>query len=152
MKSFVRVLQDMVLLVARIAIGVVLVAHGYWRWQVQGIDTEIAHLTERGVWEPTLLAWGATVFELIGGVLLVFGLAVPVIGLVMVVQNVLVIAWLRWRNGVFQVDGGWEYNLVLAAVGLLFFGFGSGRAGLDALFRRRGPDAEYRTIDDNAPA
>ena len=64
----------------------------------------------------------------------------------------LVIAWLRWRNGVFQVDGGWEYNLVLAAVGLLFFGFGSGRAGLDALFRRRGPDAEYRTIDDNAPA
>ncbi|HSN43360.1 MAG TPA: DoxX family protein [Propionibacteriaceae bacterium] len=152
MSAFVRVVQDIVLLIARLAIGVILIAHGWARWQEQGIDAQIDYLTPSGIWEPTLLAWGATAFELIGGMLLIFGLGVPLLGLVMAMQNVLIIAWLRWNGGLYAGDGGFEYNLALAVVGLFFLAFGSGRAGLDALFRRKTPDNESLTIDDRSLA
>jgi putative oxidoreductase len=32
--------------------------------------------------------------------------------------------------------GGWEYNAILAALGLLFLAIGSGRLGMDYLFVR----------------
>lgn len=152
MSAFVRVVQDIVLLIARIATGLILMAHGWARWQEEGMDAQIDYLTPSGIWEPTLLAWGATAFEIIGGMLLIFGLGVPLIGLIMVVQNVLVIAWLRWNNGLYLSDGGFEYNVVMAALGMVFLAFGSGRAGLDALFRRKPVDNESRTIDDRSLA
>lgn len=152
MSAFVRVVQDIVLLIARIATGLILMAHGWARWQEEGMDAQIDYLTPSGIWEPTLLAWGATAFEIIGGMLLIFGLGVPLIGLIMVVQNVLVIAWLRWSSGLYLSDGGFEYNVAMAALGMVFLAFGSGRAGLDALFRRKSVDNESRTIDDRSLA
>ena len=46
--------------------------------------------------------------------------------------------------------GGWEYNAVQAALGLMFLVYGSGRAGLDALFIR--PKDEDGSLIEEAPA
>ena len=66
-----------------------------------------------------------------------------IFGLGMRVMNVAIILPTRADGGFYVHEGGWEYNAVLAAIGLLFLAFGSGRAGLDHLFiRPSGGDGE----------
>lgn len=148
--------QDIALLLARLALGLILGAHGWHRW-VTGVNAQVAHLEAADVPNPLLIAWGATVAELVGGILLIFGLGTRFIGLLVVVQNILIIVWMRWESGLFVADGGFELNLALAALGLLFVAFGSGRTGVDALFKapRRTPANEPpapRVIDESQPA
>lgn len=136
MEAFLRVVRDLALLVARIVAGVVLVAHGWHRWQIAGLDSQVALLTDAGLPAPFGLAIAAVIFEMIGGTLLVFGLATPVVGLGIVAMNVAIILTTKVDAGFYATTGGWEYNAILAAVGLLLGVFGSGRLGLDHLFLR----------------
>lgn len=149
MSQLLRVLRDIALLVARIVAGVTLVAHGWHRWQETGIDAQVALLEAAGLPSATGLAVTTIAFELIGGVLLVFGLATPLVGLGMVALNVAVILTTKADAGFFVHLGGWEYNAVQASLGLMFLVYGSGRAGLDALFVR--PKDEDGSLIDEAP-
>ena len=82
------------------------------------------------------LAIATVIFEMVGGALLVFGLATPLVGLGMAVMNVAIILTTRADGGFYVHEGGWEYNAVLAAIGLLFLAFGSGRQGRRGRVRR----------------
>lgn len=141
MQSFLRVVRDLALLVARLAAGLTLVAHGWHRWQVSGIDHQVTILQDAGLPAAQGLVVATIAFELIGGVLLAFGLATPLIGLGMIVLNVTIILTVREHSGFYLNEGGWEFNLAQAALGLLLLAFGSGRAGLDHLFLRPSEDA-----------
>ena len=150
MKSFLRVLRDISLLLARIVMGVVLLAHGWHRWQVMGINREVALLDAAGIGNAASLVWLVIAFEVIGGILLVFGLATPLVGLGILVLNLGTIVLLRAEN--FYVHNhGWEYNAVQAGIGLLFLAHGSGRAGLDNLFMRP-KDEDHDLIVDEEDA
>ncbi|WP_203568147.1 DoxX family protein [Aestuariimicrobium ganziense] len=151
MTSFVRVLQDIGLMLARIATGTILMLHGWRRWQ-DGIPHQVTVLNGHGVPYPEIFGWGTVIFELLGGALLVFGLATPVIGLVLLVQQVMLMVYSTWRHGFYLTGGGYEYNLALASLGTLFMVLGSGRAGVDSLFRRSEHDPERRVIRDADPA
>ncbi|GAA1390086.1 DoxX family protein [Luteococcus peritonei] len=149
MRGFVRFLQDLALLLARIGFGLLLVLHAWHRWENVGMPQEVDLLRQAGVPQPGLLAWGALGLEAVGGVMLVLGLAVPLVALAVLVMNVLVIAWLKWGHGVYFHNDGFEHNLVQALLALVLTTFGSGRAGLDALFgRRRREDPEQRMVRD----
>ena len=134
MKAFIRVLQDIALMLTRIVMGVVMVTHGWHRWQNEGI-TEEANILERvGIPDPALMVWLLIGFEVIGGIFLIFGLATPVIGLGLMVLNIGII--LTLRSHTFYVhNSGWEYNAVMTIVGLMLMTHGAGRIGLDNLFR-----------------
>lgn len=134
MQSFLRVLRDIGLMLTRIVIGVVLVARGWHRWQESGIAGEVSVMEQAGIPYATTLIWLVIGFEIIGGILLVFGLATPLIGLGMIVLNVGIIVLARSADGFYVHEHGWEYNAVQAVVGLIFLTHGSGRAGLDNLF------------------
>ena len=147
MRGFLRVLRDLGLLVARVVAGVTLMARGWHRWQVTGLDAQEAVLRAAGLPNPEVLALAAVAFELIGGVLLVFGLATPLVGLGMVAVNVAVILTTRADAGFYQHGGGWEYNAAQAALGLVFLVFGAGRTGLDHLFVRPRDDHDRLIAD-----
>lgn len=149
MQAFLKVVRDIALLVARIVAGVVLVAHGWNRWQGTGLDAQAELLTEAGLPSAFGLVAATVLFEIVGGALLVFGLATPVIGLGMTVLNVAIILTTKADSGFYLSGGGWEYNAILAALGLLLLAFGSGRAGLDHLFIR--PSGESRNLIDEDP-
>ena len=151
MKGFVRVCQDLALMVARIATGAILMVHGWTRWS-DGVPKQVQILTDLKVPYPEIFAWGTIAFEVIGGALLVFGLVTPVLGLVLLVEQVMIISFAKWRLGPHIANDGYEYNLALACLGLIFLTFGSGRAGVDALFRRNPEDRHARYIDDADPA
>jgi membrane protein-like protein len=133
MQAFIRVLRDISLALTRIVIGVVMVTHGWHRWQNEGITAEADILESIGMPNPALMVWLLIGFEVVGGILLIFGLATPLIGLGLIVLNVTIIITLR--SGSFYVhDSGWEYNAVMAVVGMMLMAHGSGRTGLDHLF------------------
>lgn len=150
MQSFFRVVRDIGLMLTRIVVGVVLVARGWHRWQEAGISGEVTVMEQAGLPYATTLIWLVIGFEIIGGILLVFGLATPLIGLGMIVLNVGVIVLVRSGEGFYVHQDGWEYNAVQAVVGLVLLTHGSGRAGLDHLFVAPKDPAEEDLIGDEA--
>lgn len=151
MKAFIKVVQDIGLLVARVALGLVLVVHGWHRFTT-GMGPAVATMTQAGLPEPQLFAWGATILEVIGGALLIFGLLTPIVAAFVVAEQIMVIAWLKWQNGLWLSQNGIEYPLVLAVLALVLVVFGSGRAGVDVLFRRAKKPATTSSVYDSHPA
>lgn len=163
MSGFLQVLRDLALLIARVAFGVVLVFRGWRRWTSDGgMQAQIDWLKQFGTPQPEVMAWGGTLLEIIGGIFLVFGLLTPVVALAVIVQQAMVIAWTRWFRGPWLENGGYEYNVIQACLALLLMVFGSGRLGLDRLFRRSKDndpllDEDFGTtrrlpLDDRGPA
>ena len=151
MKTLIKVVQDIGLLVARLTLGLVLVAHGWQRF-THGVGPTVDTLKQYGLPEPQLFAWGATVLEVIGGALLIFGLLTPIVAAFVVAEQVMVIAWLKWQNGLWKVADGIEYPVALAALALILVVFGAGRTGVDVLFRRGKKPATTSSVYDSNPA
>jgi len=153
MKAFIRVLKDIALMLTRIIMGVIMVTHGWHRWQNEGITAEANILEHAGIPNPGLMVWLLIGFEVIGGIFLIFGLATPVIGLGLMVLNIGIILTLRSHN--FYVhDSGWEYNAVMAVVGMVLMSHGAGRLALDNLFRTpkdTAPPEEESPPEKDAP-
>ncbi len=136
MKAVLRAVQDVALLVGRLVAAVVLVAHGWDRWQVAGIDSQLAVLRDADLPLGFGIVVATIAFELVGGTLLAFGRGTRLIGLGMAALNSVIVFAIKWGNGLDLNVGGWEYNAILAALGLLFLAIGSGRLGMDYLFVR----------------
>jgi len=125
---------DLSLLIFRIALGVVFLAHGYNHifggGKIAGTARWFASL---GMRPGQLHAWTASLTELGAGVLLVLGLLTPLACAGVI--GTMVVAWItnQRRNGFFIFRPGecYEYvmTLTFAAVGLA--GVGSGRWSVD---------------------
>lgn len=136
MAGVLNVLRDLALLISRICLGGVLILHGWNRWQIDGMARQTDYLARFNTPYPEVMAWGATVLELAGGLFLIFGLLTPLVALAVVVEQAMIIAWARWFAGPYLSDGGWEYNAILGCLALLLTVFGAGRAAMDQLFKR----------------
>ncbi|MFW6598019.1 DoxX family protein [Propionibacteriaceae bacterium Y2011] len=153
MAGFLKGLQDLVLLIARICLGVVLISRGWRRWQDTGVDWQADYLAQFGTPYAEYAAWGATVLEIVGGIFLIVGALTPLIALAIVVEQVLIIVWTKWFRGLAlhsDVAGtGYEYTVITACLALVFLVFGAGRLSVDRLFRRS-PDTEQDPYDEYA--
>ncbi|MDR0416309.1 MAG: DoxX family protein [Propionibacteriaceae bacterium] len=141
MKVFVKVSQDIALLVVRLALAAVCFIHGWVRLATPGgIAVYVDRLAAAGLPIPAVFAWGAVFLELGGAVFLAFGLATRIVAGAFVVEFAMAIAWLHWHLGFFAADGGYEYLAVLAALALIFVAFGGGRLTVDKLLSGRPPE------------
>ena len=75
--------KDLAVLAARVALGVVFVAHGAQKLFTWGLSGTADAFQGMGVPAPQASALLATLVELVGGVALVVGFAVPVAGLLL---------------------------------------------------------------------
>ncbi len=137
------------LLVFRLAVGAVFLAHG-WNHVFGG-----GKIAGTGRWfeslgmRPGLLhAWTASVTELVAGVLLVVGLLTPFAGGAVI--GVMVVARLtnHLRNGffIFRPGEGYEYVLTLTACGVLLACTGGGRWSLERALGVFGPPGWQSTL------
>lgn len=153
MGKFVQILRDLVLLIARVGLGGILIAHGWRRWQVQGVQAQADYVTQFGTPYPTVVAWGAIILELVGGVFLIVGALTPLVAAAIVAEQVLTICYTNWYKKPYLLDaqgtyvGGYEYNVALALLALVFVVFGAGRAAVDRLFRRTPADNDAGVND-----
>ena len=157
MRQFLQVLRDLALLIARVGLGGILIAHGWRRWKDQGIQQQIDYVAQFGTPFPEVVGWGATILELVGGVFLVVGALTPLVAAAVLAEQVLIIAYTSWNKGLFLLDteggyaGGFEFTVALGLLALLLVVFGAGRAAIDQLFRRTPGDRD-NDVDDNSYA
>jgi putative oxidoreductase len=148
MSSFLKFLQNFGLLIARLGLGGILLLHGWTRWNA-GVQSQIDYLTQFRTPYAEVAAWGAIVFELVGGVLLIVGALTRLVGLGVLIEQILIICytnWYKWPPTLLNADGsykgGYEYNVALGLLGLLLFVMGGGAVSIDRLFRRKKPAEE----------
>lgn len=128
---------DITLLIGRVALGIVLIAHGWQKFFTYGIDGTTASFEQMGIPLAAAAAIFAAVVELVGGILLIVGLAVPLVGLLVAVNMIGALLFVHASNGVFVGDGGYELVLVIGALGVVFAGVGAGGYALDRLIAGR---------------
>ena len=132
--------RDVLMLVARLLLGAVLLAHGWQKLIGEGLGATSADFHRLGVPLPMLSAGFAASIETAGGLLFVVGLLTPIAGVV--VSCLMVCAGHfagDWSGGVIG-SGGWELVGVIIAGALMLAAAGPGRFSLDhVLARRREP-------------
>lgn len=131
--------QDLGLLLLRVALGVVFIAHGLQKafgwWGGEGLDGFKAALIDAGYQHVELLTYVAAGAQIAAGVLLVLGLFTPVAAagaLAFLVNSALVtFSAQREDGGLFVLGSDAEYLLVLAALAAAIILVGPGRYGFD---------------------
>lgn len=157
MAQFLQVLRDLALLIARLGLGGILIAHGWRRWQDQGIQQQIDYVAQFGTPYPSVVGWGAILLELMGGIFLIVGALTPLVALAILAEQVLIVCYTNWYHHLFLVNtqggyvGGYEFNVALGLLALLFVVFGAGRASIDRMFRRAPADVDD-TVQERAYA
>ncbi|MDF0532404.1 DoxX family protein [Tsukamurella sp. 8F] len=104
--------QNTATTVARVIIGIVFVAHGWQKFSDYGIAAVGASFEKMGVPAPHAAAWFSGIAELAGGVLLIVGVAIPVVAVVLIVDMLGAIFTAHSEQGLI---GGYELPLALIA-------------------------------------
>jgi putative oxidoreductase len=125
--------QNVALLLVRLVIGVVMVAHGRNHWLGGGKIAGTARwFGGLGLRQPRLQAWMSVVTEFGAGTLLVLGLFTP-LACAATISVMMVAGLLAHRpNGFFVFRDGYEYVLTLAVVCVALAILGPGRYSVDA--------------------
>jgi len=74
--------------------------------------------------------------ELIGGICLVLGVLTRVTASIMAVILLGAIFHIRWKNGFFISDGGWEWDLIMLAAVLTIIAAGPGRISISHIAKK----------------
>jgi putative oxidoreductase len=127
------------LLIIRVVLGVVFVAHGTQKlfgwFGGFGIAGTGGWLASMGFRPARLHATVSGLSELGGGLLLAFGLLTPLGAAAVAGVMIVAIATVHLPNGFFNTPGGYEFNLTLAATALALAFTGPGRYSLDSAFQ-----------------
>ena len=120
------------LLVLRVVVGPVFAFHGYAKIFRGGRLPGTAGWFESiGMKPGPLHARLAAGGEILTGTCIFLGLLTPFAGLGMVALMSVAFWTVHRGNGLLVVSGGWEYNLVLGAIGALLGTMGAGELSLD---------------------
>lgn len=128
---FLDKLQPLGLLAMRIALGAVMIVHGYPK--VTGIHNVEKFFSSIGLpWWSAYLSAGA---EFFGGILIIIGLLTRFFGLAQLIDMLVAIAKVHWKHGLVG-EGNYQLPLTLAALSLALIFFGAGPIALDAIIGR----------------
>lgn len=116
-------LQPLALLVMRLALGAVMVAHGYPK-VFGGLHHHAQFVASLGL--PAWTAYLSAFAEFFGGILVLVGLFTRAAAFAICIDLSVAIAKIHFHNGLIG-DHGYEFPLALAALafGLIFFGGGA---------------------------
>jgi putative oxidoreductase len=130
-------LQDAALLIARVAIGFILMAHGLQKFLQYTLDGTAASFTEMGIPAPGAAAIFAATVETAGGAALILGLLTPMFAALNILNLLGALVIVHASKGVFVDGGGYELVLGLIAGLVVVALLGAGRFSLDHLVSRR---------------
>lgn len=128
---------DLGLLLLRLALGTVFLAHGaqkaFGAFGGPGFEGATGFIGSLGFRPARVWAALAVGGELVAGVLFVLGLFTPLAGLLVLATMAVAIAKVHGPKGFFAQNGGFEYNLVLIVVAVALAALGAGTFSLDHL-------------------
>jgi putative oxidoreductase len=135
--------SDFGLLILRISLGIVFVAHGYLKVFTFGIEHAMAVFEAHTVWHinmiPGWFAVPSAVIEWVGGLMLILGLKIrlitPFLGAVAFGAGAV-----HFENGwnyTSKPDGGWEYGIFLCLCCVVVYLVGPGKYTLKQFIDNR---------------
>jgi len=127
---------DLALLVSRVALGVILIAHGWQKFNEYTLDGTAASFGDMGVPAPAIAAMFVTAVEVLGGAALILGVLTPVAGVLNMISLLGALVLVHVENGVFVQNGGFELVLALFAGLAVIALLGAGRFSVDGLIGR----------------
>ncbi|WP_168702989.1 DoxX family protein [Gordonia paraffinivorans] len=130
------IVRSVGILLARIAIGVVFLAHGLQKFQQNGWAGPKAGFEYMDVPLPAVSAFLVTWLEILGGIALIVGLLTPIVAALFVIDMLGAIFFTHIDNGLWASDGGYEFVLTLGAGSLLLAVVGAGLISVDAVLGR----------------
>ncbi|ABG03874.1 DoxX [Rubrobacter xylanophilus DSM 9941] len=127
---------DLALLVLRVVLGVIFVAHGaqklFGSFGGPGLKGTAGFFGQLGIRPAYPMAVAVGVVEFFGGLLAALGLLTPVAAVGIILVMVVAILTVHLRNGFFNQNGGYEFNLALIGIALALLLAGAGSYSLDA--------------------
>ena len=117
--------------VLRVMLGIVFAAHGWQKLTQTGPANFAGFLTSLNLPAPDILAWIVTLLELVGGILLILGLATRLVALLFAVEMVGTTLLVKADVGFIAQSAGAELDLRLMAGALAILLLGPGRLALD---------------------
>jgi putative oxidoreductase len=118
------------LLVLRVIVGVTFVLHGLDK--LGDLSSAEQLFASLGIAAPGLMVPFVAVTEIVGGVLLIAGLATPLVGAALAIDMLVALLTAHLGHGFFARDGGIELVLLLGGASLGIGLAGAGRFSLDA--------------------
>lgn len=125
--------QNVALVILRIYLAVTMIIHGITRIYVGGVAPFGEFLNSQGFPLGFYLAWTITIFEIVGGVGLIFGFLTPILSTIFAIQLILGIILVHAQEGWFVVGhgrNGMEYSILLI-VAFLCVAFANFRKPVD---------------------
>lgn len=122
-------LQPLALLVLRLVLGAVMIAHGYPK-VFGGLSHHVQVVNGLGL--PGWLAYFSAAADFLGGIALVLGFFTRIASLAILIDLAVAIGKVHWKNG-FTGDRGYEFPLALAAIAFALIFLGPGPIALDGI-------------------
>jgi len=125
------------LLIARIALGVVFIAHGYQKLSA-GVDQVAGFLTNVGIPLPQFFAWVLSLTEFFGGIAVLIGLFTRYAAVGIAIIMIVAIFTVKLKVGLIGARGpGYELDLALLALALALVLAGPGKLSLEKILLKR---------------
>jgi putative oxidoreductase len=124
-----------ILLALRVVIGLLFMGHGLQKlfgwFGGGGLDGTAEFLEKLNIHPPYAWAVLTSLTETLGGLALVLGLLTPLAAAAIIGTMLIAIIKVHGKNGLWNKDGGIEYNLVLTAIAASLGFAGPGAYALD---------------------
>jgi putative oxidoreductase len=133
--NFLNRLHPLGLLVLRLALGAVMIAHGYQKI-FGGMPQFMQMLQHMGI--PAWMGYLTVAAEFGGGILLVAGFLTRLAALAIFVDMVVAIIKVHLHNGLFSKNGGFEFPMVCGAIAFSLIWSGAGPIAMDWLWGSKG--------------
>jgi putative oxidoreductase len=133
--NFLNRLQPLGLLVLRLVLGTIMVAHG-WQKLSSGMSQFTQTLQHMGI--PGWMGYLTVAAEFGGGILLVVGFLTRLAALAIFIDMLVAILKVHLPHGLFTSNGGFEFPLACAAIAFSLIWSGAGPIAIDWLWGSKG--------------
>ena len=127
-------LQPLALLILRIVLGTIMIAHGYGK--VFGGFSHVHDMVQH-IGFPGWMAYPLAATEFLGGILIIAGLLTRFVAVAMLTDMSVAIWKIHWHNGL-KGPGGFEFPLAVATIAFALICFGAGPIAFDAIRKSGG--------------
>ncbi len=125
--NFLNRLQPFAILVLRLVLGAIMIAHGYKK-VFGGFHGHQQFVGSLGI--PAWMAYLSTATEFFGGIGIVLGVFTRFFALAFIIEMAVAIAKVHWKNGLTG-QGGYEFPFALVAIAFTLMCYGGGPFGFN---------------------
>ena len=141
MRNFLKGKTHTVLLLVRIIVGIIFVAHGLEKFNM-GMDAVAGFFESISIPAPMLMAWVVTLIETFGGLALIVGFGTTIAAWLLLFVMIGALITIKFSVGLV---GGYELDIALIAALLPILSEGAGKYSLSYFLNMMKPAAPQAT-------